>query len=76
MKTKKEFTYEIKKSIARLSGTDSRSCEVNFISCGGADPKIDIRRWVVKDGEKRMGKGICLTSEEVALLRNALNSFD
>jgi hypothetical protein len=72
----KEFTYEIKKNIARLSGTENRCCEVNYISFRGADPKIDIRRWSVKDGEKRMGKGICLSADEVVQLREVLNSLD
>lgn len=71
-----EFTYEIKQHIATLSGTAGRSCEVNIIAFGYAEPKVDIRRWVTKDGEKRMGKGICLTNEEITLLRDALSGMD
>ena len=71
-----EFTYEIKKHIATLSGTAGRSCELNVIAFGDAAPKVDIRRWITKDGEKRMGKGICLSDEEVTLLRDALNGMD
>lgn len=76
MQNNKEFTYEIKERIATLSGTGGRSCEVNIVAFGDAAPKVDIRRWIVKDGEKRMGKGICLTNEEVALLRDTLNSMN
>ena len=76
MATKKEFSFSIEKHIATLSGTAGRSCEVNIIAFCDAEPRVDIRRWVTKDGEKRMGKGICLTNEEVTLLRDALNSME
>ena len=44
--------------------------ELNVISWNGANPKYDIRDWA-PDHEK-MGKGITLTEEEAAKLRELL----
>ena len=41
-----------------------------MISWNDRDPKYDIREWS-PDGEK-MGKGITLSDEEVAILKSAL----
>ncbi|MBR3261760.1 MAG: YdbC family protein [Lachnospiraceae bacterium] len=66
-----DFKYEIVKHIGVLSeSTKGWTKELNVISWNGANPKYDIRDWA-PDHEK-MGKGITLTEEEAAKLRELL----
>jgi hypothetical protein len=66
-----EFEYEIVERIAVLSQSSKGwTKELNLISWNDRDPKYDIREWS-PDGEK-MGKGITLSNEEVAVLKSAL----
>ena len=66
-----EFKYEIVEKIAVLSESSKGwTKELNLISWNDRDPKYDIREWS-PDGEK-MGKGITLSDEEVAILKSAL----
>jgi len=66
-----EFKYEIVERIAVLSESSKGwTKELNLISWNDRDPKYDIREWS-PDGEK-MGKGITLSDEEVAILKSAL----
>ena len=66
-----DFKYEIVKHIGVLSeSTNGWTKELNVISWNGANPKYDIRDWA-PDHEK-MGKGITLTEEEAAKLRELL----
>lgn len=58
----KDFTYEIKREFGKLGENSNK--EMNIISFNGAEAKIDIRAWIEKDGEKKMGKGVALTLEE------------
>ncbi|MBE6526125.1 MAG: YdbC family protein [Candidatus Methanomethylophilaceae archaeon] len=69
------FDYEIVEKIAVLS-TSSKGWtkELNLISWNHRDPKYDIREWS-PDGSK-MGKGVTLSNEEVAYLKEALNGRD
>ncbi|KQM09914.1 MAG: YdbC family protein [Candidatus Methanomethylophilaceae archaeon] len=68
-----EFKYEIVEKIAVLSESSKGwRKELNLISWNDRDPKYDIREWS-PDGDK-MGKGVTLTDEEVAILKEALNS--
>lgn len=63
----KEFTFEIKESIAVLSTSSTGwQKEVNKISWNGAEPKYDIREWA--PDHAKMGKGVTLTDEEMAVL--------
>lgn len=66
------FDYEIVEKIAVLS-TSSKGWtkELNLISWNHREPKFDIREWS-PDGTK-MGKGVTLSKEEVAYLKEALN---
>ena len=67
-----EFSYEVTEHIATLSenSTGNYTLELNRISYNGAAPKLDLRKW---DREKRkMLKGITLTDEEAAALKEAL----
>jgi len=66
-----EFKYEIVEKIAVLSESSKGwTKELNLISWNDRDPKYDIREWS-PDGEK-MGKGITLSDEEMAILKSAL----
>ena len=66
-----DFKYEIVKHIGVLSESGKGwTKELNVISWNGANPKYDIRDWA-PDHEK-MGKGITLTEEEAAKLRELL----
>ncbi len=70
-----EFSYEVTERIAVLSESSKGwTKELNLISWNGRDPKYDIREWS-PDGSK-MGKGITLSDEEVAVLKKALESRD
>ncbi|AIZ56516.1 hypothetical protein Mpt1_c06300 [Candidatus Methanoplasma termitum] len=70
-----EFKYEIVEKIAVLSESSKGwTKELNLISWNDRDPKYDIREWS-PDGEK-MGKGITLSDEEVAILKSALKDRD
>lgn len=70
-----EFTYEITERIAVLS-TNARGWErqLNMISWNGNEPKYDIRDWS-PDGS-RMAKGISMTREELAALKDILADLD
>jgi len=68
-----EIKYEIVEKIAVLSESSKGwTKELNLIKWNDRDPKYDIREWS-PDGSK-MGKGITLSDEEVAVLRKALES--
>lgn len=68
-----EFKYEVVEKIAVLSESSKGwTKELNLISWNDRDPKYDIREWS-PDGSK-MGKGITLSDEEVAILKKALDS--
>lgn len=66
-----EFKYEIVEKIAVLSESSKGwTKELNLIRWNDRDAKYDIREWS-PDGSK-MGKGITLSDEEVAVLKKAL----
>ena len=65
--------YDIVEKIAVLSESSKGwTKELNLIKWNDRDPKYDIREWS-PDGSK-MGKGITLSDEEVAVLKKALES--
>ncbi len=69
------FTYEIIKHIAVISSSKSGwNREINIVSWNGARPKLDIRDWAPEHA--KMGKGVSLTGEEVAVLREVLEDYD
>ena len=71
----REIQYEIVKEIAVLSTGDSGyTKEINLISWNGKEPKYDIRDWA-PDGVK-MGKGISLTHDELAILKGILEDME
>lgn len=70
-RTSMDFTYEIIEEIGVLSENKKGwRKEVNLISWNGNKPKYDIRDWA-PDHEK-MGKGVTLTTEEFAALKDVL----
>ena len=70
-----EFKYEVVERIAVLSeSSKGLTKELNLISWNDREPKYDIREWS-PDGSK-MGKGITLSDEEVAVLKKALDTRD
>lgn len=70
-----EFKYEVVERIAVLSESSKGwTKELNLISWNDREPKYDICEWS-PDGSK-MGKGITLSDEEVAVLKKALDTRD
>ena len=68
-----EIKYETVEKIAVLSESSKGwTKELNLIKWNDREPKFDIREWS-PDGSK-MGKGITLSDEEVAVLKKALDS--
>ena len=68
----KDYKFEIIKEIGVLSeGSKGWRKELNLVSWNGADPKYDIRDWAPE--HDKMGKGITLTKEEAAKLKELLD---
>ena len=68
----KDYKFEIIKEIGVLSeGSKGWRNELNLVSWNGADPKYDIRDWAPE--HDKMGKGITLTKEEAAKLKELLD---
>ena len=66
-----EFSYEITEKYGVLSTSKSGwTMEFNAVASNGRDPKFDIRSW--SPDHEKMGKGITLTKEEVAVLKELL----
>lgn len=70
-----EFKYEIVEKVGVLSEkARGWSRCVNYISWDGREPKLDIRDW--SPNMEKMGKGISLTREEAAALKDILNAME
>jgi len=66
-----DIKYDIVEEIGVLSeNIKGWRKELNKISWNGAAPKYDIRDWAPK--HEKMGKGITLTEEEAAKLKELL----
>jgi hypothetical protein len=70
-----DIKFEVVRKIGVLS-TSSRGWtkEFNLVSWNDRAPKFDLREWA-PDGET-MGKGITLTAEELAVLKELLNKME
>lgn len=69
------FTYEITEEVGVLSeGAGGWQKEINLVSWNEREPKYDIREW--STGHEKMRKGITLTTDEVAELRDILNDLE
>lgn len=72
---KGEIKFEIVKHIGVLSsGRSGWNKEVNIVKWNDGKAKLDIRDWG-PDHEK-VGKGITLGSEDVAILKELLEEYD
>jgi hypothetical protein len=70
-----EFKYEITQRIAVLSQNPKGwERQLNMVSWNDREPKYDIRDWS-PDGSK-MAKGISLSAEELAVLKDVLNDLE
>ena len=73
-----EPSYEVKESYGSLTQEVGKyNKELNLISWNGNEPKFDLRPWIVDEdtGERKMSKGITLTSEELEALYNILKEI-
>ena len=67
-----ELKFEITKTLGVLSeNAKGWTKELNMVSWNEREPKYDLREW--SPDHTRMGKGITLTEEEVAILTKILN---
>lgn len=71
-----EQKFEIKKTVAVLSGYDSYGYrkELNLVSWNDRNPKYDIRAW--NKDHSVMKKGIVLNNEEMQILAKALKYLE
>ena len=70
-----EIKYEIVKEICVLSESSRGwTKELNLVSWNDREPKYDIRDWA-PDGNK-MGKGISLSRDELAILKGILADME
>jgi hypothetical protein len=70
----KEVTFKIVESLGVISqGSKGWNKELNMVSWNDRDPKLDIRDWSLD--HQKMGKGITLTKEEGAKLKELLASY-
>ncbi len=68
-----EISFEIVKKLGTLSKSPKGwEKQLNLVSWGGREPKYDIRDWA-PDGQT-MSKGVTLSKEELAALRDLLNA--
>ena len=70
-----ELKYEIVETLGSL-GENSRGWnkDVNLISWNDREPKYDIRDWA--PDHSRMGKGVTLSADEMAALKDLLAEID
>ena len=69
-----EFNYEIVEEIAVLSeNLKGWRKELNLVSWNERPPKFDLRDWA--PNHEKMGKGVTLSNEEFAALKETLNKM-
>ncbi len=69
-----EFSFEVVQNLGVVSeGKGGWKTELNLVSWGGRPPKYDIRSW--SPDHQKMGKGSTFTKEELAALKNLLDSI-
>ncbi|MBQ8824955.1 MAG: YdbC family protein [Ruminococcus sp.] len=70
-----ELKYEIVEHIGVISeNAKGWTKELNFISWNDRDPKYDIREWAPEHA--KMGKGVTLSVDEAAQLKELLSGID
>ncbi len=70
-----ELKFEITEHIAVI-GENARgwSRELNMVSWNDREPKYDLRDW--SPDHTKMGKGLTMTADELAALRDILDGLD
>ncbi len=70
-----EFKFEIKENLGVLSeAANGWTREINLVSWNEREPKFDIRDW--SPDHTKMGKGISLTPDEVAVLKELIADME
>lgn len=70
----KEVTFKIVECLGLISqGSKGWNKELNLVSWNDRDPKLDIRDWSLD--HQKMSKGITLTKEEGAKLKELLAAY-
>lgn len=72
----KKFDCTIEKKFGTASNAGSLPLELNLISYNGASARYDLRKWRVKDGQRKMQKGLTMTRQELLDLREFLNGLE
>ena len=68
-----DIKYEIKKEIGVLSeSARGWRKELNLVSWNNGAPKYDIREW--SPDHEKMGKGVTLTADELAKLKELIET--
>lgn len=71
-----KIKYEIQEHLGVISQDDKITTELNLVRWNGSEPKFDLRRWKNEEDEKIPYKGLSLLPEELAALREILNSLE
>lgn len=70
-----DIKFEIKELVCSLSeSAKGWTKELNLISWNDKEAKYDIREW--DPTHEKMGKGVTLSKDELAKLRDILNNID
>jgi hypothetical protein len=70
----REVTFKIVESLGAVSqGSKGWNKELNLVSWNEREPKLDIRDW--SEDHQKMGKGVTLTKEEGAKLKELLAAY-
>ncbi|MCR5614118.1 YdbC family protein [Treponema sp.] len=70
-----DFSFSIEQNLGVVSeGKGGWKLELNMVSWGGRPAKYDLRSW--SPDHEKMGKGVTLTQEELASLKNLLNNLN
>ena len=73
--TDSDFSFEILETLGTISTSKAGwNTDLKLVSWGGRPAKYDIRSW--SPDEKKMGKGITLSREELVALKNLLTSIN
>lgn len=69
-----DFSFSVEKTLGVIGeGKGGWNVELNLVSWGGRPAKYDIRSW--SPDHEKMGKGCTFTSQELASLKDLLNSI-
>ena len=69
-----ELKYEIYKQIGTISQSNNGwTKELNYISWNNREPVYDLRTW--NEDHTKMGKGVTITANEMAALKDLLETM-